>query len=641
MKLKTMGKREAVPFTRVSLEDAFWAPRVETNRRVTIPMEYRQCKETGRIDAWTWKKGQPNPPHIFWDSDVAKWIEAAAYSLATHPDKTLEAKIDAVVAHMAAGQGKDGYLNSHYLRVEHGKRWSNLRDCHELYCAGHLMEGAVAYYQATGKRAFLDVMCRYADHIGGVFGRRKGQKRGYCGHPEVELALVKLYRVTDNRRYLDLASFFIDERGRQPSYYDAEARVRGEDPSRWWLKTYRYMQAHRPLRKQTEVVGHAVRAMYIYSGMADVAAETGDHSLMTVLKRLWEDVTAKRMHVTGGLGPTCRNEGFTFDYDLPNESAYDETCANIALVFWAHRMLHMDPDGRYADVMERALYNSVISGISLSGDHFFYANPLAAHPGVDPHGPIQAADYQYRRSAWFGCSCCPTNIARLLASFGGYIFSQGKGEARVNLYVAGRGELDVDGRRVVLQQTTAYPWDGTVTLTVEPAAPATFAVALRIPGWCRSARLKVNGRSVPVRVDKGYARLVRRWAAGDRIDLSMPMPVERIEANPHVRQDAGRVALQRGPVVYCLEEVDNGRDLSDLVLPLSAKLTTKFEPSLLGGVVIVKGKAQRRDSAPWTGRLYGKDATPRRSVAIKAIPYAVWANREPGEMLVWLLDGRS
>ncbi len=639
MKHSSLCKLAAVPFTKVQLDDAFWAPRVETNRRVTLPMEYQQCKNTGRIDAWTWKKGQPNPPHIFWDSDVGKWIEAAAYSLMTHPDKSLEEKIDASVELMATGQGKDGYLNSHFSRVEPEKRWTNLRDWHELYCAGHLLEGAVAYYQATGKRQFLEIMCRYVDYIDQVFGPKKGQKRGYCGHPEVELALVKLYKVTGNQRYLNLAKFFVDERGRQPFYYDTEAKARGEDPAKVWFGKYSYFQGHQPLREQTEVVGHAVRAMYIYSGMADVAAETGDRTLVPSLKRLWENVTAKRMHVTGGLGPTAKNEGFTFDYDLPNETAYDETCANIALVFWAHRMFHMDPDGRYADVMELALYNSVISGISLSGDHFFYANPLATHPGVDPHGAVQGADYHYRRSEWFGCACCPPNIARLLASLGGYIYSQGKGEARVNLYVAGRGELEIDGQRVLLQQKTKYPWDGTVTLSVKPEKPATFAVALRIPGWCRGARLKVNGRSVAVRPDKGYARIIRHWVAGDRVELVMPMPAERIEAHPHVRQDAGRVALQRGPVVYCLEEVDNSPDLSDLILPRSAKLTPKFEPALLGGVVVIKGKAQRREPSKWTGALYRPVASGLRTVPIKAVPYAVWANRKPGEMMVWIQDG--
>lgn len=635
--MTTMLRRlEPVPFTKVRIHDAFWKPRMDVNRKVTIPIECRQCKDTGRIDAWTWKKGQPNEPHIFWDSDVAKWIEAAAYSLATHPDKKLERQIDAVVALMARSQMKDGYLNSHYQRVEPDKRWTNLRDCHELYCAGHLMEGAVAYYEATGKRQFLDVMSRYADHIARIFGPGKGQKRGYCGHPEVELALVKLYRATGNRRYLDLATFFIDERGRQPSYYDLEAKARGDMARPPWFHGYDYCQSHKPLRKQSEVVGHAVRAMYVYSGMADVVAETGDPTLVVAMKRLWENVTQKRMHVTGGLGPTSRNEGFTFDYDLPNENAYDETCANIALVFWAHRMLHLDPHGRYADVMERALYNSVISGISLSGDHFFYANPLVAHPGVDPFGGIQAKDYQYRRSAWFGCACCPPNVARLLASFGGYVYSQGRNEARVNLYVAGRGELEVGGRRVILEQTTRYPWDGAVRLAVRPDQPSSFALALRIPGWCRGAKLKVNGKSMAAKAEKGYVRVNRRWQEGDVVELHMPMPVERIEAHPRVRQNAGRVALQRGPVVYCLEGVDNGAELHDLVLPLGAKLSTRFEPKLLGGVVTISGQAKRRDTAVWKGALYRRAGTPLKTVRFKAVPYAVWANRAPGEMTVWI-----
>jgi DUF1680 family protein len=502
------------------------------------------------------------------------------------------------------------------------------------------MEAAVAYFAATGKRKFLDVMCRYADHIDRTFGTKKGQKRGYCGHPEVELALVKLYRATGNRRYLNLSKFFVDERGRKPSYYDIEARARGEDPKQTRFGKYSYCQSHEPLRQQSEVVGHAVRAMYVYSGMADVAAETGDQSLLAAMKRLWQNVTTKRMHVTGGIGPTCRNEGFTFDYDLPNENAYDETCANIAFVFWAHRMLHLDPDGRYADVMEQVLYNSMISGISLSGDRFFYANPLAAHPGVDPHGGIQPKDYQYRRSKWFGCACCPPNIARLLASFGGYLYSQGEDEVRVNLYVASQAELDMNGRRVRLEQKTRCPWDELVTITVQPDRPTLFSVALRIPGWCRGAKIKINDRSVPVRVEKGYARINRRWERGDKMELTLPMPVERIEANPKVRQNAGRVALQRGPVVYCLEETDNGKDLNDLILPRAAKLTAKFEPRLLGGVVTIAGKAQRRDPAKWKNELYRPVATPLKPVPIKAVPYAVWGNRRPGEMIVWIQTDR-
>ncbi|MEI6168219.1 MAG: beta-L-arabinofuranosidase domain-containing protein [bacterium] len=644
MKNSGLRKLEAVSFTKVKVQDGFWAPRQDTNRRVTLPMEYKQCKETGRIDAWTWKKGEPNEPHIFWDSDVGKWIEAASYSLATHPDKSLEEKIDAAVDLMEKGQCADGYLNSHFSLVEPEKRWTHVKDLHEPYCAGHLMEGAVAYYQATGKRKFLDIMCRYADHIATVFGPGQGQKAGYGGHPEIELALVKLYRATGNKRYLDLSKFFVDARGQSPHYYDIEAKARGEDPKPGWEHSWQYSwyQAHKPLRDQAKVVGHAVMAMYDFSGMADVAAETGDPSLVRALKRLWENLTTKRMHVTGGIGSTRRNEGFTFDYDLPNETAYNETCANISLVFLAHRMFHLDPDGGYMDVMERALYNSVLSGVALNGDHFFYANPLESHPGVDPGidrmGPIHDVDYHYRRSLWFDCACCPPNIARLLSSFGGYIYSQGKGEAWVNLYVAGRGELTVNGQGVVLEQKTKYPWDGKVTVTVRPEAPAAFAVKLRIPGWCRDARLKVNGKLVPVKTIKGYASIDRRWLAGDRIELMLPMPVERVEAHPHVRHDGACVALQRGPVVYCLEEVDNGRDLSDLILPRKARLTAKFESSLLGGVGVITGKMTRRDSSKWDGALYQVGKTPRRPVAFKAIPYAVWANRKPGEMKVWIRD---
>lgn len=636
----SLRRSEPVSFTRVALRDRFWTPRVETNRRVTLPIEYHQCKDTGRIDAWTWSKGQPHEPHIFWDSDVAKWIEAAAYSLQTHPDAELEARIDGVVAAMAAAQAPDGYLNSHFLRVEPEKRWTNLRDAHELYCAGHLMEAAVAYHAATGKIAFLDVMCRYADCIGRVFGRKRGQKRGYCGHPEIELALVRLFRATGERRYLELATYFIDERGRRPHYFDHEAKARGEAPGSSRFGSYSYYQADRPLREQTEVAGHAVRAMYVYAGMADIAAETGDETLTAALRRLWDSLVLRRLHVTGGIGATCRGEAFTFDYDLPNESAYDETCASIGLVFWAHRMLHLEGDGHYADVLEQALYNGVVSGVSLSGDRFFYANPLAAHPGVDPHGADHGADFHYRRSPWFGCACCPPNIARLLASFGGYVCSEGRDEARVNLYVAGEGRLNLRGETVVLRQTTRYPWDGRVAIDVVPETPMEFVLALRVPGWCRGARLTVCGKPTRLEPRRGYVRIRRTWKAGDRVALTLPMPVERVEANPRVRQDAGRIALRRGPVVYCFEEVDNGAGLQDVVIPRTSVLTPAWRPRLLGGVVVLQGRARRRETAGWEGQLYRTQASRLRSVQIRAVPYAVWGNREPGEMAVWLLDGR-
>ena len=404
-----------VPITRVSLTDSFWSPRQTVNRSVTLPIEYDQCRQTGRIDAWKldWKPGQPNPPHIFWDSDVGKWIEAVAYSLATHPDKKQERLVDDVVALMAKAQHSDGYLNVHFTVVEPEKRWTNLADCHELYCAGHLIEGAVAYFEATGKRQFLDIVSRYADYIAQVFGRGPGQKRGYCGHPEIELALVKLYRATGRQRYLDLAKYFIDERGQEPNYFRQNAPQRNDD--------YSYCQAHEPVRKQDQVVGHAVRAMYLYCGTADVAHETADETLLPALRKLWRHLTRTRLYVTGGIGSTRQNEGFTFDYDLPSETAYCETCAAVGLVFWSHRLLQLTGAGEFADVMERALYNSCISGVSLDGRRFFYANPLAVYPATTRDEFVSA-----ERREWFDCACCPPNIARLIASVGQYFYSDRK-----------------------------------------------------------------------------------------------------------------------------------------------------------------------------------------------------------------------
>jgi len=411
----------------VAVDDRFWTPRQETNRLVTLPIEYRQCRKTGRLRAWklNWRPGRGNPPHIFWDSDAAKWLEAVGYSLAARPDRKLERLADKVIDDIAAAQRPDGYLNIYYSVVEPDQRWTNLRDRHELYCAGHLMEAAVAYHQATGKRKLLDVLCRYADHIDATFGRSRGKKRGYPGHEEIELALVKLYHATGEKRYLKLAKYFVDERGRRPHYYDKEARARGDDRKKYWPGTYEYNQSHLPVRRQSAVVGHAVRAFYLYAGMADVAAETHDGELLAACKRLWRDATRHKMYVTGGVGPSGRNEGFTRTYDLPNETAYAETCAAIALVFFAHRMLQIEADAHYADVMERALYNGTISGVSADGTRFFYTNPLAAAP------PARAAGGkpEPHRREWFGCACCPPNIARLIASLPQYVYSAAGGVA--------------------------------------------------------------------------------------------------------------------------------------------------------------------------------------------------------------------
>jgi hypothetical protein len=618
--------RKLQPFqlTDVSVNDAFWAPRQEANRRVTIPHIYRMCKETGRIDALKlqWKPGQPNPPHIFWDSDIAKWTEAASYAIATHPDPQVEKMLDEVVALIAGAQQPDGYLNVHYTVVEPGKRWTNLRDRHELYCAGHLMEAGVAHYEATGKRTLLDAVCRYADYIDSVFG--PGKRTGYPGHEEIELALIKLYRATGEPRYLKLCQYFIDERGKQPHFYDEEAKARGEEPQRSQDGRYEYNQSHLPVREQTEAVGHAVRAMYLYSGMADLGAQIGDERLLAACRRLWDSATQRRMYVTGGVGAQHAGESLGADYVLPNESAYAETCAAIGLVFFAHRMLQVEADGRYADVMERALYNGALSGLSLDGGKFFYVNPLASAGG-------------HHRQEFFGCACCPPNIARLVASLGAYIYSSADAAVYVHLYVAGEGTTELAGRQVTVAQQTSYPWDGDVELTVDIQEPATFALMLRIPGWCAKYTLQVNGKTASARVVRGYAGIRRQWHAGDRVKLTLAMPVERVVAHPRVFVNAGRVALQRGPVVYCLEQCDHSADVRSIVLPGDAKLAARFDKQLLGGVTVIEASGLSPAVAGWQDQLYRPaSATTMERTAIRAIPYCLWDNREPGPMVMWL-----
>ncbi len=614
----------------VAITDAFLLPRLSINREVTLPLECAHFRDTGRIDAWR-PDGDPAAPaerHVFWDSDVAKWIEAAAYCVQVKPDPALEAQVDEIVALMADAQLPDGYLNSYFIHAEPDRRWSNLRDRHELYCAGHLIEAAVAYRDATGKTRFLDLMERYVDHIATVFGSAEGQRRGYPGHEEIELALVKLFRATGKQRYLDLAAFFVNERGRQPHYFAGEALERGEEPH---AERFRYYQAHLPVREQTTAEGHAVRACYLYAGMADVAAETGDEALLEACRTLFANLVERRLYITGGIGSTHQGEAFTFDYDLPNEEAYAETCAAIALVFFAHRMLQIEPDSRYADAMERALYNGVLAGVSLDGKTFFYVNPLSQYPPASHHH-----GWVTERQEWFNCVCCPPNIARLFASLPQYLYSRSDDELYVHLYAGSVWTTEVAGRPVRFEQKSDYPWDGLIHGEFGLESPTEFTLALRLPGWCRAPALRVNGQPWPLETDRGYARIRRTWQDGDTVELDLPMPVERVAAHPHVRQNCGKIALQRGPIVYCLEEVDNGENLADIVLPDDAPLSIGYEESPFARVPVITARGRRRDPAEWQGVLYAPLGEAYYDIPILAIPYAWWANRQPGEMLVWI-----
>ncbi len=638
----------SVQSNQVVLKGGYWGERQETNRTQTIPAIHHQLDITGRANAWhsSGESDLRHDHHIvhrFWDSDLGKWLEAVGYSLLNHPDPELEALADGIIQRIQEGQLDDGYLNSYFTAIEPDQKWRNLRDWHELYNAGHLMESATAYYQATKKRTLLDTLTRYADHIDARFGPGEQQRHGYCGHPEVELALVKLFRTTGERRYLNLAKYFVDERGQEPNFFDIEAAERGDDPKKFWATSYRYCQAHQPLREQNTATGHSVRAAYLYTGAADIAAETGDRTLLDACRVIWDDLTSKQMYITGGLGPAHANEGFTFGYDLPNESAYAETCAAIALVFWAKSMFDIDPDSRYTDVMERALYNGTMAGVSYEGRDFFYANPLTSYPYVNPHAHFSGINTakHYRRVEWFECPCCPPNLARVVANVGTYFLSHNADTVYVHLYGQGTMSAPLAAGAVQIEQQTRYPWDGEVNLTLHLNQPQSFRLALRIPDWCANYSIRVNSKTADANVQRGYALLDRLWSSGDTVELNLSMPVERIVAHPNVRHNAGCVALQRGPIVYALEEADNGGNLANLIIPRGSRLAASIDESLFNGVSVVTGEAIRAEPARWQNGLYQPQSALQydsNPVAFKAIPYSLWANRQPGEMRVWMRD---
>lgn len=644
----TLVTNNFIPLKNVKINDGFWGAYTEIAINKIIPYQWLAINDlvpdaepshaikNFRIAAGL-EEGEFGG-YVFQDSDVAKWLEAAAYRLTIAPDKELEKTADEVIDLLEKAQAEDGYLDTYFQIKEPDKRFTNLLDCHEFYCAGHMTEAAVAYYEATGKDKLLKIMRRFIDLIDSRFGPEEGKLKGYSGHPEIELALVRLYRATGEKRYLRLCEFFINQRGTEPNYFDEELEKRNhinlwggyqEKPDK------KYCQAHKPIREQKTAVGHSVRAGYLYTGAADLAAETGDESLKAAMETIWDNITKKQMYITGGVGSQVYGEAYSFNYHLPNDSAYNETCAAIAMVFFAQRMLRMDADSKYSDCMERLIYNGTISGMALDGKHFFYTNPLSMWEEATRKAGI-CGHVRSKRQGWFGCACCPPNLARMITSLGGYIYSNSDDTIYVHLYIGSDAEADMPFGKVAVSQRGEYPWKGDIAFTV---GGGSYTFALRIPAWARSFEIKVNGLKAECELKKGYAYITRDWNDGDSIALSLPMPVEFIEANPLARADSGRVAIMRGPVVYCLESADNGTALDSLRIADFGSFESVEGGELFEGMVYIKGRALRRRE--WNSdELYRRTDFPREDeeeTEIRAIPYAFWDNREDTrEMIVWI-----
>jgi hypothetical protein len=562
---------------------------------------------------------------VFQDSDVAKWLEAVAYALTVRPDPALEAEADELIALVGRAQEPDGYLNTFFTVKEPEHKWQNLHECHELYCSGHMIEAAVAYYEATGKEALLTIMRKNADLICRRFGRDK--TRGIPGHQEIELALLRLYQVTGEKSYLETARYFLDERGTQPSYFAEE--IKSRDWHHWGNVEFpEYNQNHLPVRRQDKAAGHSVRAVYMYTGMAALAAETGDESLLAACRTLWDNVTQKQMYITGGIGSTVHGEAFTKDYDLPNDTIYAETCASIAMVFFARKMLDLQAKGEYADVMDLQLFNGVLSGMRLDGKRFFYVNPLEVVPG------LSGIQHEYKhvlpeRPEWYACACCPPNVARLLTSLGQYAWGACEKGIYSHLYIGGSASfLQAD---IVCE--SGYPWKGSVRYTVTPKESG-FFFAVRIPGWCKDWSLTVNGKPADFTFRDGYATITRAWEEGDAVELTLDIRPRRVYANTNVRANANCTALMRGPLVYCLEEAGNGPGLSALRLPRSAGILSKrerIEP--FGDVVTLEAEGLRVQSCD---ALYSDTPPESKPAVLRAVPYFAWGNRDPGGMRVWI-----
>ncbi|BDI31626.1 hypothetical protein CCAX7_36770 [Capsulimonas corticalis] len=612
----------------VQIQDAFWSPRIAINRSVTLPSQFQQCEETGRVDNFRRASGKKEIPFegiFFNDSDVYKLLEAMAFALGQHPDdEALIRMADVLITEIADAQDANGYLNTYFSVNRVGERWTNLKDMHELYCAGHLIQAAAAHFDATESTRLLDVAKRLADHICETFGPvSEGKREGACGHEEIELALAALYKATGNDRYLNQVEYFLGARGQEVSALYTTPPTRDFDR--------RYFQDQVPFRDLTEVVGHSVRQMYLDSGAADLYAETGDASLLAALEAQWRNMTERRMYVTGGLGARWEGEAFGADWELPSDRAYAETCAAIGGVMWNWRMLQIAGDAKYADQMELQLYNAMLAGLSLDGASYFYQNPLSN-------------DGSHRRQPWFGCACCPPNIARLLASLSGYFYSvDDSNGVWAHLYAAGSAELPLQGGgSIALKQETIYPWDGDIRFTVENTPHAGATLHLRIPEWAQGATVQVNGEA-PRSVEAGaYAAVDHPWTTGDTVRLTLPMPVRALTADPRIADAYGKTALARGPLVYCLEQIDHdGVDVRDIVLSDDA-IGIDFQKELLGGVTVLRAAGNVLDRSAWAAGAYldrAPGGSPGQAIAVTAVPYYAWANREAGSMTVWVRKG--
>ena len=586
---------------------------------------------------------------VFQDSDVAKWLEAVAWSLCQKPDPGLEKTADEVIELVAAAQCEDGYLNTYFTVKAPEERWTNLAECHELYCAGHMIEAGVAFFQATGKRRLLDVVCRLADHIDSVFGPGDNRLHGYPGHPEIELALMRLYDVTQEPRYIALVKYFVEARGTQPHFYDIEYEKRGKTSywntygPAWMVMDKPYSQAHQPISEQPVAIGHAVRFVYLMTGVAHLARLSQDEGKRRDCLRLWKNMARRQLYITGGIGSQSSGEAFSSDYDLPNDTVYAESCASIGLMMFARRMLEMEADSQYADVMERALYNTVLGGMALDGKHFFYVNPLEVHPKSLKFNHIYD-HVKPVRQRWFGCACCPPNIARVLTSLGHYIYTPHDDVLYINLYVGNSVEIPVGNEALRLRISGNYPWQEQVKIVIDSSSPVNHTLALRLPDWCDKPQVTLNGAPVTQDVRKGYLHISHLWQEGDTLQLTLPMPVRRIYGNPLVRHQAGQVAVQRGPLVYCLEQADNGEQLHNLQLPRDARFSAVEGKGIFARKILLQAPGYKQtaedaeNQALWH---YDRAPSSRQPQVLTFIPWFSWANRGEGEMRIWVNEAEA